>query len=162
SRLSTGRSPMRRAMLAIVVLWLCQSGASAQTRKTLDIYFVDVEGGQATLIVTPAGESFLVDTGRDTPDARDAKRIMAAVHDAGVSQIDYLMITHFHSDHDGAVPDLAKLIPIKTFIDYGGPTERSNKVIRPYAAYSRVRRRGAHLQPNVGDVLPIKGVDVQI
>jgi beta-lactamase superfamily II metal-dependent hydrolase len=83
--------------------------------RTLDVYFIDVEGGQATLIVTPRGESLLVDTGfpggdgtfsstpGDPAHARDANRILAAARAAGVARIDVLLITHFHADHDGGV-----------------------------------------------------------
>src|SRR5687768_1437469 len=86
---------------------------------TLDIYFIDVEGGQATLLVTPARQSLLVDTGYAGNGGRDAARIMAAVRDAGLDAIDYLLITHFHPDHDGGVIELAQQIPIRTFIDHG-------------------------------------------
>src|SRR5439155_1107215 len=72
-------------------------------RDTLDIYFIDVEGGQSTLLVTPAGDSLLVDTGYPGFDGRDPTRILAAARDAGVTRIDYLLITHFHTDHDGGV-----------------------------------------------------------
>src|SRR5471030_2764266 len=98
---------MTRAILVLVASLTAQA-AMAQSGRTLDIYFIDVEGGQATLIVTPAGESFLVDTGWGGGNGRDARRIMAAAREAGLSQIDYLLITHFHSDHDGGVPELAK------------------------------------------------------
>jgi competence protein ComEC len=130
--------------------------------KPLAVYFIDVEGGQSTLIVTPAGESLLVDSGWSGANGRDAKRIAAAIRDAGVSQIDYLLLTHFHSDHDGGVPELSKLVPIKTFIDYGAPTERGSKVEEPYEAYAAVRRKGVHLQPKVGDLLPLKGVQIRV
>ena len=83
------------------------------------MYFIDVEGGQSTLIVTPAGESLLVDTGYDGFDGRDAKRILAAARDAGVRQIDYLLMTHFHQDHDGGIVELSRQMPIRTFFDHG-------------------------------------------
>src|SRR5712671_4089382 len=93
-------------------------GAAAQTRTTLDIYVVDVEGGNATLLVTPSGESLLIDTGNTGPQAsvRDASRIMEAAKDAGLTQIDHLIITHWHGDHYGGMEELAKRIPIKHFI----------------------------------------------
>ena len=153
---------MKCTALVLAAFLMGQAVASAQPAKTLDIYFIDVEGGQATLIVTPAGESFLVDTGWADATGRDAKRIMASVKDAGISQIDYLMITHFHSDHDGGAPALAKLIPIKTFIDYGSPAEKISKVTNPYDAYAAIRRKGIHIEPKVGDKLPMKGIDVEV
>src|SRR5215831_8189544 len=107
--------------------------------KTLDIYFIDVEGGQSTLLITPKGESLLIDAGYagdgmgqakagDPKQSRDANRILAAARDAGIDRIDYLLVTHFHGDHDGGVPELTQLIPVQTFIDHGslGPEPEKN------------------------------------
>jgi hypothetical protein len=91
---------------------------AADTRP-LAIYFVDVEGGAATLIVTPAGESILVDDGWPDHDARDPKRIVAAAKKAGLSRIDYLWITHYHADHWGGTENLVKLFPVARFLDHG-------------------------------------------
>jgi beta-lactamase superfamily II metal-dependent hydrolase len=145
----------------VLAALLTAQGAVSPAARTLNIYFVDVEGGQATLIVTPAGESLLVDTGWGGANGRDAKRIMAVAREAGLTQIDYLLITHFHNDHDGGAPELSRLIPIKTFVDYGEATEKGKKVQEPFEAYARVRRKGAHLEPKVGDRLPLKGLDLQ-
>src|SRR6266545_3090125 len=97
--------------------------AAAQDRaaRTLDVYVIDVEGGNATLFVSPSRESLLIDTGNGGPAAtRDADRIMAAVKDAGLTQIDHLITTHYHGDHFGAMEAVAAKIPIKHFIDHGG------------------------------------------
>src|SRR5262245_1906060 len=139
--------------------------ATLTAASTLDFYFIDVEGGQATLIVTPAGESLLVDTGYGGNDGRDPSRIMTAVRAAGLKQIDYLLTTHFHPDHDGGVGALAKEIPIRTFIDHGGLDpealkDQSSPVIAAYQAYVAVRATGKHLEPKPGDRLPLSGVDV--
>src|SRR3989442_9570298 len=88
-------------------------GASAA--RTLDIYFIDVEGGQSTLIVTPAGQTLLIDTGYPGLNGRDPSRIMAAVRHAPAARIDYLLITHFHEDHHGGAADLARRISIWTY-----------------------------------------------
>ena len=120
-----------RLLVVLALLALTAPHGAAQ-QNTLDIYFIDVEGGQSTLVVTPAGESLLIDTGfpsdgtfasvpGDPLKARDANRIAAAARAAGVKQIDYLLITHFHADHDGAVPELAQLLPIRTFVDHDSP-----------------------------------------
>src|SRR5215470_12953917 len=111
--------------------------ASDETHPTLQIYFVDVEGGQSTLIVTPEHHSLLIDTGwagdgagfrpGDPHKARDANRIVAAARDAEITQIDYLLITHFHVDHDGGVTELAKLMPIRTFIDHSAPSAEADR-----------------------------------
>src|SRR3954449_10192656 len=100
----------------LVVLW-------PPNARTLDIYFLDTDGGQSTLIVTPARESLLIDSGYPDRNGRDPDRIMAAVHDAHISRIDYLLITHFHEDHDGGAAELARRIAIGTFVDTGSPVE---------------------------------------
>lgn len=150
--------------------------AGAQT-GTLSIYFIDVEGGQATLIVTPAGESLLIDAGfpgdggfagtpGDPAKARDAQRILAAARDAGVKQIDYLLITHFHADHDGGVTELSQLLPIKTFIDHGEPGPGASAAVtgtqEMYDKYLIARARGRHLKPKPGDTIPLKGIEAVI
>src|SRR2546427_10871583 len=109
---------MFRSIWIVLVIATCATIAHAA--KTLDIYFIDVEGGQSTLIVTPAGQSLLVDAGWAGNNGRDAGRIMAAARDAGITRIDYLLTTHFHTDHDGGVTELASQVPIGTFIDHGG------------------------------------------
>src|SRR5678815_879681 len=113
---------MRRVTFMILLLLMLTGGAPGlASASNLEIYFIDVEGGQATLIVTPAGQSLLIDAGYGGRDARDAERIMAAAREAHVDHIDYLLITHFHNDHVGGVPELADRIPILRFVDYGEP-----------------------------------------
>ena len=87
--------------------------------KPLEVYFIDVEGGQATLLVTPSKQSVLIDTGWPGNSNRDADRIAKAAKSAGVKAIDYLIITHFHMDHVGGVPQLVAKLPVKTFVDHG-------------------------------------------
>src|SRR5688572_33117344 len=113
---------MRAALVGILALALVAALPAAQTRNrsTLDIYVVDVEGGNATLFVSPSGESLLMDTGNGGQAAsRDADRIMAAVKNAGLSRIDHLITTHYHGDHFGAMAEVAGRIPIGNFIDHG-------------------------------------------
>src|SRR5579863_8150385 len=95
--------------------------------KALQVYFIDVEGGQSTLFVSPSGQSMLVDTGWAGFDGRDADRIVAAAKLAGVKQIDYLVITHYHLDHVGGVPQLAARIPIRNFVDHGPSVETGKR-----------------------------------
>src|SRR5450631_4732542 len=107
-----------------------------QADKSLHIYFVDVEGGQATLFVTPAGQSLLIDTGWPGNDGRDADRIVAAAKKAGISKIDYVLITHFHDDHVGGVPQLVARIPVGTFIDHGENRETTDvPTVKDWQAY---------------------------
>ena len=112
---------MRAFLLLLASFALAGSSRTvlAQTEKPLDIQFIDVEGGQATLIVSPSGESLLVDTGYPGFNGRDADRIAAAVKQAGLSRIDYLIITHYHGDHVGGATALAARVPIRTFVDHG-------------------------------------------
>ncbi|MES1258489.1 MAG: MBL fold metallo-hydrolase, partial [Acidobacteriota bacterium] len=113
---------LKRLLLPAVAL--CAALGSAQTKPagTLDMYFIDVEGGHSSLYVSPSGESLLIDTG--SPGPRDPDRIMDAINAAGVKQIDYLILTHYHSDHIGGLQELAKRIPIKHFIDHGTSVEK--------------------------------------
>src|ERR1035438_10750208 len=106
----------------LFVLLAAAATAVAASGK-LEIYWIDAEGGAATLIVGPSGDSLLVDTANRAPDDRDAKRIMAAVQKAGLTKIDYLLTTHFHSDHMGSLPALAKMIPIEHYLDHGETVE---------------------------------------
>jgi beta-lactamase superfamily II metal-dependent hydrolase len=133
-----------------------------QEARPLDVYFIDVEGGQATLVVTPAGRSLLVDGGFGGFEGRDTKRVIAAARDAGVERIDFLVATHFHGDHIGAIPEIARQMPVTTFVDYGAPVERGLNVVAPYAAYAAVRSRSRHLKPAPGDRIPIEGAEVTV
>ena len=111
-RILLRHSLQRPLLLALaLVLAVCTRAAGDAGPRGLDFYFIDVEGGAATLIVTPAGESILIDSGN--PGDRDAGRIAAAAKDAGVSAIDYYITTHWHSDHMGGAAALAKLLPIR-------------------------------------------------
>ncbi len=130
--------------------------------RNLEIYSIDVEGGQATLFVTPAGESLLVDTGWARADHRDAGRIAAAAKAAGVKQIDYLLITHYHADHVGGVQGLAKKMPILHFVDHGAQTETGHDAEVLYNEYLAFRAKGQHIQVKPGDTIPIKGLDVKV
>ncbi|MEN9508316.1 MAG: hypothetical protein RLZZ621_879 [Gemmatimonadota bacterium] len=140
---------------------------------TLDIYFIDVEGGQSTLIVTPTKESMLIDAGfpgdgtfnskpGDPAVARDPQRILAAARDAGISRIDHLLVTHFHADHFGGVMELAQLLPIREFIDHGPPSAAADAAVPGtmalYEAYAAVRAKAAHRQPKAGERLRFGGI----
>src|ERR1700719_3922552 len=110
-------------LLSLFLTPVAPAVSAPESPRTLQIYFVDVEGGQATLFVTPEGQSLLIDTGWPGNDGRDADRIVAAANLAGISKIDYVLITHVHEDHVGGAPQLAARIPIGTFIDHGGNRE---------------------------------------
>jgi competence protein ComEC len=151
-----------RASLCVLVLAVA---ACAQDGSALQIYFVDVEGGQATLFVTPEKESLLIDTGWPGNDGRDADRIVAAAKKAGVSKIDYVLITHFHEDHVGGAPQLAAKIPIGTFIDHGENRESTDApTVQVWQAYQQLLSSGKYkrVTANPGDKLPIRGVSATV
>jgi beta-lactamase superfamily II metal-dependent hydrolase len=137
----------------------------APAPKALQIYFIDVEGGQSTLFVTPAGQSLLIDTGWPDNAGRDADRIVAAAMLAGISKIDYLLLTHYHDDHVGGVPQLAARIPIGTFIDHG-PNRQTDEAAteKGYLAYQALLSMGnfKHILAKPGMFLPLMGIKAEI
>jgi competence protein ComEC len=135
------------------------------TTKALRIFFVDVEGGQATLFVTPTGESLLIDTGWPGNDGRDADRIVAAAKKAGIRKIDYVLITHFHNDHVGGLPQLVARIPVGTVIDHGDNRESTDApTVQVWQAYQELlaTKKFKHLTAKPGDILPVRGVQATV
>jgi beta-lactamase superfamily II metal-dependent hydrolase len=133
--------------------------------KPLRVYFVDVEGGQSTLFITPAGESLLIDTGWPDNESRDAKRIAAVARKEGLTKIDYVLFTHFHVDHVGGAPQLVAQIPVGTFIDHGENRETNDAdTVNGYKAYQQLLASGKykHIVAKPGDKLPIRGIDATV
>ncbi len=157
---------MTRALFLTLALFALLALPAAQTRtsKTLDIYVVDVEGGNATLYVAPGGESVLIDTGNGgAAGARDPERIMAAVKEAGVTQVDHVITTHWHGDHFGGMEQLAKLIPIKDYVDHG-PTVEPQPASTAFldSVYPKLFGAAKHTVVKPGDKLPVAGLDWRI
>ena len=158
----------RVAVVAMMsVLSFCGVGAAAspENGKGLEIYFVDVEGGQATLFVTPEGKSLLIDTGWPDNNGRDANRIMAAAKLAGIKQIDSLILTHYHIDHTGGFPQLAAAIPIRMVIDHGENREPKDPVTEGvYEEYQKVlaKEKLNRIMAKPGDTLPIEGLEARV
>jgi len=146
----------------VAVIALLSAGVAHSQPKPLQVYAIDVEGGQSTLIVSPSGQSLLIDTGWSGFNGRDADRIVAASKAAGVTQLDYVLITHYHRDHVGGVPQLAERMKIGTFIDHGPNQEDSDVTREDYAAYEKVVPGYKHLVVKPGERLPIKGIDVLV
>jgi len=154
---------MLTTAFAVPLRMIGQGGLGRASSGKLKVYFVDVEGGQSTLFVTPGRESLLIDTGWPGNNGRDADRIAAVAKDAGLTKIDYVLLTHYHDDHAGGVPQLIARIPVGTFIDHGPLREPgSEPTKRDYDAYQKVLATSGvkHLVARPGDVLPIHGLEV--
>jgi beta-lactamase superfamily II metal-dependent hydrolase len=171
---------MKRLAAALLMVGVGAALLAAQARnpKALEIWVVDVEGGKAALYVTPTGQTAIIDTG--FPGARDLDRIMAAIADAGVKQIDYLVSTHYHVDHIGNLVELSKRIPVGTYVDHGptaegpdvpqippGPdgltmTKAREQIEGFQAAYAELYNKAKHIVVKPGDKLPITGVEWRI
>ncbi len=148
--------------------------AAALAQRPLDIYYLDTEGGQATLFVSPSGQSMLVDTGFSGNQGmpvvagapaitRDADRIMAVLKLANIGVLDYVVVTHYHGDHVGNAAELAARIPIRHFIDHGPYTvELQPAMAAGFAAYQPVREKAHATTAKPGDRIPITGLDVQV
>lgn len=151
---------MRAAILGFLAL-LCTSSVSAN-QKPLQIFFIDVEGGQATLFVGPSGQSLLVDTGWGYNAYRDSNRIVAVAKRVKIKKIDYVLITHYHADHVGGVPQLVAKMPVGTFIDHGPNREESNVTSHLYSEYLAAISGSQHLQATPGEKLPLKGFEAVV
>jgi beta-lactamase superfamily II metal-dependent hydrolase len=149
-------SLLRRSVLAAALAAVLSAAPYAADRQ-LEIEWVDVLGGAATLIVTPAGESILVDAGWPGFDGRDAKRIKAALDRHGLTAIDHLIVTHYHTDHYGGVPQLAAVVPIRKFYDHGPmsalPEDRN--FAQMYGAY-RAAAKDTTTALKPGDTITVK------
>ena len=149
------------SLVALSVLPLAQAQATGQLKAA----FIDVEGGQATLFLTPAGESLLIDTGWQLNNGRDADRIVAAATKLGITKLDFVLITHFHDDHVGGVPQLVAKIPVGTFIDHGLNRELDHgDVEHNFAEYQKVLATGKskRIIAKPGDRLPLKGIEATV
>jgi beta-lactamase superfamily II metal-dependent hydrolase len=148
--------------LLIWILALCATPLTAA--KNLDVYVIDAEGGKAVLLVSPTGQSMLVDAGWPAGNNRPAStdRIVEAARAAGVKRIDHLVITHFDIDHIGDVPDLISKIPVGHFYDHGDLQTTNAQAMQRFATYAAVRGNAAHTVLKINDRIPIEGVDVQV
>lgn len=156
------RAPVASLVLtSSLIAALCFSQFCAQAQgqsKGLRIYSIDVEGGQSTLLVAPSGASLLVDTGWPGGNGRDADRVQAAMRDAGITKIDHLLVTHYHTDHVGGVPELAKRVAIGEFLDHGENREDSDITRHDYAAYLKAIEAKPHRVVDPGDTIDLAGL----
>jgi len=153
---------MRTIVVLLVLILAVTAELAAPT--TLDIYVIDVEGGNATLLVAPSGESLLIDTGNTGAAApRDAGRIMDAIKDAKLAQIDRLITTHWHGDHYGGMAELATRIPIREFIDHGPnvqPAAATDQFLQ--TTYPQLYAKAKHTVVKAGDRISMAGLDVRV
>src|SRR5687768_6314352 len=161
---------MRRMWLAVAALALLASAAAqTQGQSTTSIYFIDTEGGQATLIISPANgilgtrETLLLDAGNLNPPGRDAERIVAAMKDAGVEWVDTLVVSHYHGDHVGGVAALFDKVPVRRVLDPGPfiPEQNANREAG-YLSYVPIRQHAHVVVPKPGMKIPVAGLDVHV
>src|SRR5262249_11036724 len=134
---------MRSWLIGVGLVALAFTPARAQNARPLTVYWIDVEGGGATLIVTPAGESVLVDAGK--PRGRDSGRIAKTAKDmARLSRIDFVVVTHLHNDHFGGIAELASMVPLGTLyengIDNAPATEQAQATVAAFRSAAASRR----------------------
>lgn len=162
--------PQVRCLLSSIcvvasLLFVSGSAQPAHAQKTsthLAIYAIDVEGGQATLLVSPSGGSLLVDTGWLGNNGRDAGRIEQAMKDAGITGIDKVLITHFHTDHVGGVPNLVERVKVGEFLDHGVNREDSDITRKDFANYVKAVGKTPRRTVHPGDVINIPGLNIVV
>jgi competence protein ComEC len=126
------------------------------------MYVVDTEGGKAMLLISPSGQSMLVDAGFPDENGRDAIRIEEAAKAAGVTKFDYLVVTHYDSDHVGNVPATVAKIPAVTFVDHGPAVVTEPATTSAVAAYEKLVAKAKHIVVKPGDKIPLQGVEVRV
>jgi competence protein ComEC len=163
---------MRKIMFSVVALLLLMPVIAVKMhaqrpadppKSYIDIYFIDTEGGQATLLISPDGQSMLFDTGTGGANGRDLNRILAALKDAKVEVLDYVVVTHYHGDHSGNAAELSTKLPIRNFIDHGPYTvEMQPNRAASFLTYMPVREKAKARQAKAGEKISLGGLDVHI
>jgi beta-lactamase superfamily II metal-dependent hydrolase len=159
------RSTVTVTVLSLFLISAGQAAPKPDTPKALQIYFVDVEGGQATLFVTPEGKSLLIDTGWSGNDGRDADRILAATKLAGITKIDFVLLTHYHRDHAGGITQLAARVPIRTVIDHGENREPQDVATEEvWQDYQKLlaKEKFDRMIAKAGETLPLEDIEARI
>jgi beta-lactamase superfamily II metal-dependent hydrolase len=150
-------------LLSLAIFSGVSCAGAGFARETLDLYFIDARLGNAVLVVTPAGEAMLIDAGPAGSDI--TARILAAMQDAGVKQLDHVVVSHYHWDHFGTIPELAQKVPIRNYVDHGAsPWEERDPYWQPQITkqYVATRDKGKHMAVAPGDPIPLKGAEVMV
>jgi competence protein ComEC len=148
-------------LMRFLTVFFALAGAM-HAAKTLDIYFIDTEGGQSTLVVSPSGQTLLIDTGYSNFSGRDADRIAAAAKASHVKHIDNVLITHHHGDHEGGVPNLLERFTVGTFYDHGPGFDTTPAQQKTFKAYEDAMAKQHRQIVKPGDTIPVKGLDVTV
>jgi len=147
---------MRLIQIAVAGFLMVSALSAA---KTLDMYVIDVEGGKSLLLVSPSGQSMVIDTG----GGRDANRVVEACKTLGIKKIDYMVVSHYDGDHVGGVPTVAAGVPIVTYVDHGANVQLDNpNYVKNVDAYHALTAKAKHIVVKPGDRIPIKGCDALV
>ena len=151
------------AILGSAIFLRAQGPGKASASRPLEIYFIDTEGGQSTLFVGPSGETLLMDTGTGGDGNVQADRISAAIKEAGVEQLDYVIVSHYHGDHVGNAAELANRLPIRHFIDHGAySVELQPNRAGAFNAYLPVRQKAHASVARPAEKIPVAGLDITV
>jgi beta-lactamase superfamily II metal-dependent hydrolase len=145
--------------MRVLIFLLVGFATAANAAKNLEIFFIDTEGGQSTLVVSPSGEALLIDAGYAGYGGRDANRIAEVAKLAHVKKIKVFFLTHYHQDHGGGVKNLLEVLPVESFWDYGAPSDDSKSIAQDYF---KVRGNAPHTVYKPGDKVPIKELDITV
>ena len=152
---------MRLLLVAVLLTVPVVAPVIAQPAgKDFTIYFVDVEGGQSIIYISPTGGTLVMDSGM--PGGRDTGRILDALNDAGVKQVDYLVSSHYDIDHIGGLQELSERVPIHNYVDHGATVVPDEEYPGFQARYKSIYEKANHHVAKVGDKLPIKDLDVLV
>ncbi len=148
--------------LPIVSLMVLLCAPLLHGAKTFDMWAIDTEGGKALLLVSPSGQSMLIDTGFPGNNDRDTNRIVEACQAAGVTKLDILVTTHYDLDHVNNTPSLLARIPAATFVDHGEPSVKDARTLAAFNAYRELADKGKRIVVKPGDKIPFGDVDVLV
>jgi beta-lactamase superfamily II metal-dependent hydrolase len=145
------------SVLTVLLSWVLPAAS-----KTFDMYVIDTEGGKSLLLVSPSGESMLIDSGFPGSDDRDAKRIAEAVKAANLKQVDHMVTSHYDGDHVANITATAARVSIKTFYDHGDAAVKDPRTTESVQAYLALAAKAKRVVVKPGDKIPFKGIDVLV